>query len=191
MLESIIQQAMTFFASTPLHALPPDESFSGAGVYGLYLIEHGDFYQQIADSTAERPIYVGKAVPVGWRTARTSDSSTGRELFQRLREHASSIAQAQNLTTAQFRVRFMLLSENEGDLIVPVEAELIRRYKPLWNVSIDGFGNHDPGSGRYAQSISEWDTLHPGRPWAARLTGEQPHRAAILAKIANYQSGGS
>jgi len=46
---------------------------------------------------------------------------------------------------------------------------LIEKYKPLWNTVLDGFGNHDPGSGRYKQQVSPWDVLHPGRSWAAKL----------------------
>lgn len=42
-------------------------------------------------------------------------------------------------------------------------------FRPVWNMVIDGFGNHDPGSGRYNQKISSWDTLHPGRSWAMKL----------------------
>jgi hypothetical protein len=77
----------------------------------------------------------------------------------------------------------MILSGVEGDLVVPVEAELIRRYRPLWNTVVDGFGNHDPGAGRYNQARSEWDVLHPGRLWAERLTGESPRREDVIAKI--------
>lgn len=39
----------------------------------------------------------------------------------------------------------------------------------IWNTTVTGFGNHDPGSGRYNQARSSWDVLHPGRPWADRL----------------------
>jgi hypothetical protein len=80
----------------------------------------------------------------------------------------------------------MILSSIESDLVVPVEAELIRRYKPLWNTVVDGFGNHDPGKGRYNQSPSEWDVLHPGRSWVERLTGTPPEQPAIIAKIQNF-----
>ena len=88
-----------------------------------------------------------------------------------------------NLELGDFRCQFMVLTGIEGDLVVPVEAELIRRYRPLWNSVVDGFGNHDPGRGRYNQAISEWDVLHPGRPWAERLTGESPRLEDIVAKV--------
>ncbi len=57
------------------------------------------------------------------------------------------IQKAENLQSTEFQCRFMILNGVEGDLVVPVEANLIRRYKPLWNMIVDGFGNHDPGSG--------------------------------------------
>jgi DNA (cytosine-5)-methyltransferase 1 len=41
---------------------------------------------------------------------------------------------------------------------------------------VDGFGNHDPGSGRGKGLRSRWDTLHPGRSWANKYPkrGETP-----------------
>ncbi len=77
----------------------------------------------------------------------------------------------------------MILGGEEIDLIVPVEAELIRTFKPLWNSAIDGFGNHHVGGHRFDQVVSDWDTLHPGRPWAEKLKGGSPTVDAILEKI--------
>jgi len=77
----------------------------------------------------------------------------------------------------------MLLGDIESDLVVPVEAALIRKYHPLWNAAVDGFGNHDPGAGRYNQARSEWDVLHPGRGWAERLTGRSPDLEEITAEV--------
>jgi hypothetical protein len=71
-------------------------------------------------------------------------------------------------------------------LVVPVEAELIRRYKPIWNTVIDGFGNHDPGSGRYNQAKSAWDVLHPGRAWVGRLTGQSQGIEAVVARVKKF-----
>jgi len=57
---------------------------------------------------------------------------------------------------------------------------------PLWNTVIDGFGNHDPGAGRYNQAKSAWDVLHPGRPWAERLSGASPHVEDVIAKARRF-----
>ncbi len=63
---------------------------------------------------------------------------------------------------------------------------MTRRYNPLWNSHIDGFGNHDPGKGRYEQAKSEWDVLHPGRVWADRLNGIPPDGNKVEEKIGIY-----
>ena len=49
------------------------------------------------------------------------------------------------------------------------ERFAIDHYKPVWNRCLDGFGDHDPGSGRYNGEKSWWDTMHPGRGWADNL----------------------
>ncbi len=165
--------------------LPPPSRFIGSGVYGLYYIGRYGLYIKIANLNRDacvQPIYVGKAVLPGWRTARVKDSETP-DLCQRLQEHVRSIQQGADLQSDDFRCRFMILSGVESDLVVPVEAELIRRHRPLWNTVVGGFGNHDPGAGRYNQARSEWDVLHPGRLWAERLTGESPRREDVIAKI--------
>ena len=71
-------------------------------------------------------------------------------------------------------------------MIGTIEASLIRQYLPIWNCCIDGFGNHDPGSGRYDQAKSDWDILHPGRVWANRLRGKHPSKEEIMKKTLEY-----
>ena len=187
-LSSIVQEAVDFFKNTEILPLPPEERFIGGGVYALYY--NGDFehYQNLVHRDAGEykiPVYVGKAVPPGWRTARM-ESSNSADLYKRLREHSKSIIQANNLNLEDFRCRFMILDGTEGDLVVPVEAGLIRHFVPLWNNLVDGFGNHDPGSGRYDQAKSEWDVLHEGRYWANNLRGEHPRLENIIEKLRNY-----
>ena len=186
--QSVVDEAIEFFDETPIHELPPPDSFVGPGVYALYYLGGFDLYASLNQETSRQPIYVGKAVPPGWRTARLQETNAP-VLYRRLREHAKSIQQTTNLEVDDFRCRFMILSGIESDLVVPVEAELIRRYGPLWNSVIDGFGNHDPGSGRYNQAKSEWDVLHPGRPWAERLTGASPVLDDIVAQVQRSLSG--
>jgi hypothetical protein len=77
----------------------------------------------------------------------------------------------------------MILEGAESSLIPSVEAALIRKHLPLWNTTVDGFGNHTPGAGRYNQSPSEWDVLHPGRTWVMRLTGVVPNIEGIQQKV--------
>lgn len=186
--QSVVHEAIEFLNQTPIQILPPALQFVGAGVYALYYVGDFDLYGKIAKANQShytQPIYVGKAVPPGWRTARASESETP-DLYRRLREHGRGIQQASSLKMDEFRCRFEILSGSESDLIATIEAALIRQYTPLWNTVIDGFGNHDPGSGRYDQAPSEWDILHPGRPWAERLRGEAPVLYDLIDKIQRF-----
>ena len=186
--ESVVKKAVEFFTQTPVHILPSPHRFSGPGVYGLYYIGDFDLYTPIVERNRQgitQPIYIGKAVAPGTRTARTREGNSS-SLLGRLNEHANSIRATTNLKIEDFRCRFMVLDNVERDLIVPVESELVRTFKTAWNSCIDGFGIHDPGSGRYNQQRSEWDTLHPGRIWADKLTGMPRDLNAVRAKVKQF-----
>ena len=177
-----------------IEQLPPAKAFDGAGIYAIYYL--GDFaaYKTIADAnksiTKSRkqtdtgtPIYVGKAVPEGARKGGFGlDAPTGSVLYKRLNEHAKSIQEASNLKLEDFRCRYLTVD----DIWIPLgESLLIEMFRPLWNMEVDGFGNHDPGKGRYEQQKSSWDILHPGRAWAEKCKPGKPE-TAILAAIAEH-----
>lgn len=190
--EELIKDTIRFFNGTPIQPLPPIESFEGAGVYALYYIGKKGLYKKFHEINRfefKQPIYVGKAVPHGWRQARINSSSSN-ELYRRLCEHAKSISSS-DLRISDFLSRFMILEDAAANLIGTVEAALIRHYQPLWNCQIDGFGNHDPGKGRYNQEISDWDLIHPGRRWAEKCapSSRQPKDVLNLIKsyLANYE----
>jgi hypothetical protein len=184
----VIKDGITFFQSTSICDLPPNFDFAGSGVYGLYY--QGDFplYSKLVEKSGSDfkiPIYIGKAVPQGWRTNRVRDT-TKSVLKERLRQHSRTINQAQNLKIDDFKCRFVILNGIEGDLITALEAALIRHYSPLWNSGLDGFGDHDPGNKRYEGIHPEWDTVHPGRIWATRMRGEKRDLDSINKKILNH-----
>ncbi len=186
--EELVNDTIRFFNGTPVQPVPPIEKFEGTGVYALYFIGKGSLYNQFHEINRleyRQPIYVGKAVPRRWRQGREC-SSKSNELYRRLCDHAKSIAQAENLYIEDFLCRFMILENEASNLIGTVEAALIRHYQPLWNCLIDGFGNHDPGRGRYNQEISEWDVLHPGREWARKCALSLVDIEILKQKIANY-----
>lgn len=94
------------------------------------------------------------------------DVPHGHVLCARIKQHADSIASATNLELHDFKCRWLVVDE----VFIPLaESLLISHFKPLWNVAVDGFGNHDPGAGRVTGRKSPWDVLHPGRTWAERL----------------------
>lgn len=155
---------------TKIQPLPPDP-FIGAGVYVLYYTGSFSAYGQLSavnnDGQFRCPIYVGKAVPAGARKGGLGlEVEHGQALYRRLVEHAESVSAAQNLNLADFYCRFLVVD----DIWIPLaESMLIERFKPVWNRVLDGFGNHDPGKGRYNGMMPPWDCLHPGRTWATRL----------------------
>lgn len=186
--EELIKDTIRFFNGTPIQPLPPIETFEGAGVYALYYIGKKGIYQpfhRINRLEYKQPIYVGKAVPRGWRQGRVIDS-TSSELYRRLCDHSKNIQLAENIELSDFLCRFVILENGASNLIGTVEAALIRHYRPLWNCVIDGFGNHDPGRGRYNQEMSEWDLIHPGRSWAQKCVPSSKSKAGILEIIKRY-----
>lgn len=150
----------------PTSSLAIGDQFKGAGIYAIYYF--GDFpeYQPVAqhnkDMACNLPIYVGKAVPSGSRKG--GDYVTTEQepcLYKRLKEHAQSIGAVDNLRHCDFACRYLLVD----DIWIPLaESRLIAHFHPLWN-AIGGFGIHDPGRGRSQQRLSDWGTLHPGRPF--------------------------
>lgn len=183
-----VAEAMLTQRALPLADL---EAFPGAGIYALYY--HGEFgaYSKLAHLNrtqgASVPIYVGKAIPEGGRkgaasTARVSTGRATRALYKRLQEHAESI-RATDLLIQDFSCRFLVVD----DIWIPLgESLLITRFSPLWNLLLDGFGNHDPGKGRYNGLVPKWDVLHPGRAWASKCQMRVETAAQIATEVAAW-----
>jgi hypothetical protein len=185
--ESIALQLL----KSPALSFPPKDKISGAGIYALYY--SGDFppYQQLAKKNKGPkptvPIYVGKAVPKGSRKGGFGlESKSGNALFGRLLKHANSIGNVSNLTLADFKCRYVVC---EDVWITFCETMLIIRFKPLWNVFVEGFGINVPGAGRENQRKSMWDTLHPGRPEAKRLPPNDKSAADLAKLVSEFLSG--
>jgi len=143
--------------------LPLKESFPGPGVYALFYKGNYAPYAPFVSPDASRPIYVGKAVQPGARKGSPPTSEGHTSLFGRIKEHVQSISAAKNLKLEDFECRYLVVVPL---WITMAERFLIEHYRPLWNVCIEGFGLHDPGSGRRQGEASWWDALHPGRAWA-------------------------
>ena len=182
---------------SPVHPLGEVAKFAGAGIYAIYYV--GDFaaYEPIAarsrNGKFDAPIYVGKAVPEGSRQGKniTSQDDTAA-LRNRLSEHAASIRAVErgapeggtpSLKLGDFFCRYLIVD----DVWIPLgESLLVAKFNPLWNQFLDGFGNHTPGSGREKGVRPRWDTLHPGRLWAARLPPRVESPEEILRDVANH-----
>lgn len=147
------------------------DRFEGAGVYALYY--QGPFHAYAPLAAVNKanlavPIYVGKADSRGKRKGGSflDEKPLGAPLFNRLIQHMRSIEQVSNLELDDFSCRFLVVD----DLWISLgESLLISRHAPVWNLLVEGFGNHDPGKGRAGGKRPLWDTVHPGRPWAEGL----------------------
>ncbi len=171
----------------PPIALADLMAFNGAGIYALYY--HGPFepYRPLSSRINNKelvPIYVGKAVPTGSRRgASLRTTAVGSALFSRIREHRDSISAVQNLEVVDFSVRYLAVD----DIWIPLaESLLISTFNPVWNHLIDGFGNHDPGAGRYQGLVPIWDVLHPGRKWAAKCQSRTETFEDLSNRVVEY-----
>jgi Eco29kI restriction endonuclease len=183
-----VAQALLLQEAQPLKTL---QAFDGAGIYALYYQGAFVAYQKLAHINrtqgAAVPIYVGKAIPAGGRKGLVQPSDIGKNrptkaLFKRLTEHAESI-RATKLKIEDFSCRYLVVD----DIWIPLgESLLITRFAPLWNLLLDGFGNHDPGAGRYNGLIPKWDVLHPGRTWASRCRPRLETAEQIAAEVSAW-----
>jgi len=167
------------------YRLPLSNSFSGPGVYALFYSGNHEAYQKFTSPDASKPLYVGKAVLPGARKGGAAGQGSKTSLHGRIKEHVQSIVAAENLDIADFTCRYLVVVPL---WITMAERFLIEHYKPAWNLCIEGFGLHDPGSGRRLGEASWWDTLHPGRKWA----GKQAHVKTInsaLIRLKKFQEG--
>lgn len=181
----------TEILARPCDSLRHTEHIKGAGVYAIYYVGKFRPYEPVARENRGRafrsPIYVGKAIPKGGRKGGlTKDSSVGRALQDRLRQHATSIDESKNLNLDDFFVRYLVVE----DIWIPLgENMLIESFKPVWNRAIDGFGNKDPGRRRSTQYKSPWDVLHPGRQFAEKLADSDLTEAFLIERVADYFAG--
>lgn len=179
-----IENALSTIEAQPLSKLEP---FTGSGVYSLYYVGDYAAYDPLSKINQEQvcvPIYVGKADSKGKRKGGFINSEAmGDALYKRLLDHAKSISQASNISIDDFLCRYLVVD----DLWISLgESLLISKYSPVWNALIDGFGNHDPGSGRYSGMRPRWDTLHPGRPWTDKLKPNTASAELITAEVWEY-----
>jgi hypothetical protein len=106
----------------------------------------------------------------------------GDRLCRRLDEHRKNIVRATTtLDIADFEFRSLVV---QSGWETAAEDYLIHLFRPIWNSEIDvifGLGKHGDAADTRSNKRSPWDTVHPGRTWAAdaRLTdAKTPKRLA-------------
>ncbi len=180
-----LKDAVRAFNGSPVAPLPPPP-FTGSGVYALYCTAtkgpYAKFGKEINRLEYKVPIYVGKAVPPGWRQSRqfSDDTDTSSSLYSRLCEHARSIEQGKGLTISDFACRFQPILLGEMELATRIVQFLISRYKPLWNTVVRGFSNCVFSSHTNRKGFCTWEVLHNGN------VSSIEERTNILLRIDSY-----
>ena len=145
----------------PLHAMPPEEGFVGAGVYALYYSGSHPAYATLVSLDRGRfkyPIYIGKAAGESAKQGFNPQTSGKKKLYERIRQHSASIGAVDNLELSEFRCRFLVLNDAYVTL---AESVMIRAFRPPWNGM--SFGSKVVGRHRMSGRPALWDSLHPGR----------------------------
>jgi hypothetical protein len=154
------------------------EDFYGSGIYAIYYKGRHPDYRAI--SGTETPIYVGQTVHNPSKGV--VDGTPGTKLCARLSEHAKSVARAGNLSLTDFEYRALVVSLGWE---TAAENHLLGIFKPVWNKEIGlifGIGKHGDSASTRANRRSPWDTMHPGRGWAADSPSHKRNQS-MLSKL--------
>ena len=186
----LIAKAMMGRDPVPLSSLC-DQSFYGSGVYANHYDGPFDAYRPITGF--HHPIYVGKADPGDVYAARARQQ--GQRLWHRLaRDHPRSLGRIRNLDISHFHCRHLdfrrtwqTTDDDRRRLPHPmVQTHLEQPDEYLFRIRQARRQGLHPRS----NTVSPWDTLHPGRPFSAG-EGSQPNpkssddiKAEIAARFA-------
>jgi hypothetical protein len=155
----------------------------GAGVYAIYYEGQFPLYQPI--SATETPIYVGQAAPL-LSNARTPKEQ-GARLCARLADHQKNIRKAEStLRLDDFQFRSLVV---QSGWETAAEDYLIHLFHPIWNSETDilyGLGKHGDDPLTRANKRSPWDTLHPGRGWAAGSVADAKSAHQIADELQDH-----
>lgn len=175
-----IALALTAQPRRPLQQLQP---FHGSGVYAIYY--NGKFPLYSPLSEAETPIYVGQAAP--HQQGAMTPIAQGARLAARLNEHKKNIERAvQTLSIKDFDYRALVVQTGWE---TGAEDYLIRLFSPIWNSEtklVFGLGKHGDDANTRRNKRSPWDTLHPGRMWAAKSTEDAKSASIIKAELTKH-----
>lgn len=172
----------------PLVTFEEVGSIVGAGIYALYYGGALELYAPfISDQEHKgKPIYVGKAIPRGGRKGLKDFAARDQRetaLARRLQIHKAKISAVNDLKVEDFKLRYLPLTPV---WIALGENAMIRAFKPLWNVAMDGFGNNPLGKGRKDQALSSWDVLHERRDLPEGLPSPKVTQDEMVERVREY-----
>jgi hypothetical protein len=178
--DSIAKYFAFIFIHRPRYPLGTLKSeFFGSGIYAIYYKGRGEpAYRKL--SGTETPIYIGKADPATPYAESTLEQ--GLSLCSRLKEHAKNIGKT-SLNPEDFEYRYASI---QSGMQAAVEEFLIRLFRPIWNKEdaiCHGIGKHGDSYTTRGNKRSPWDTMHPGRAWAAATLEDQASREKVVERI--------
>lgn len=167
------------------HPLAEIPKTYGSGVYAIYYKGNFELYRPLSGS--ETPIYLGQAAPAS-NHARTPREQ-GDKLSSRLSTHKRNISKATStISIDDFEFRSLVV---QSGWETAAEDYLIHLFRPIWNSEINilyGFGKHGDDALTRANKRSPWDTLHPGRAWAAASTEDAKSISQIEREVRKHFS---
>lgn len=167
----------------PRQSLSNIARFYGSGVYAIYY--NGKFEHYAPLSKSETPIYVGQAAPA-ISNARTP-MEQGEKLSKRLEEHRKNICKADStLSIGDFEFRVLVV---QSGWETAAEDYLIHLFHPVWNNQTNlvyGLGKHGDAAKTRANRRSPWDTIHPGRRWAASTLQDAKSPSRIAEELNDH-----
>lgn len=155
----------------------------GSGIYAIYY--NGPFPSYAPIRGSETPIYVGQAAPAV-NNARTP-MEQGTRLSARLADHRKNIAKAQGtLDLSDFEFRSLVV---QSGWETAAEDYMIHLFRPIWNSEtgiLYGLGKHGDDAKTRANKRSPWDTMHPGRKWAANSIEDAKSPESIEVELKHH-----
>lgn len=165
------------------HPLAEIPRFYGSGIYAIYY--RGPFAAYAPIASSETPIYVGQAAPA-LNNARTP-MEQGPRLCARLSDHKKNIGKATTtLDLHDFEFRSLVV---QSGWETAAEDYLIHLFRPIWNSETSilyGLGKHGDDADTRGNKRSPWDTLHPGRAWAARSKEDAKSLTTIASELTRH-----
>lgn len=154
----LCKDAVRAFNGTPVCELPPPR-FTGSGVYAIYCTAKKGIYERYGNKVNRMgynvPIYVGKAVPKGWRQSSTGEISD-LPINEQMGLWVHLIKSSIGLQTADFRFRVYGCNVVDTGLIHDMHRLMLYTYQPLWNRVFDGCRT-------IKNTMSRWARLHSVR----------------------------
>jgi hypothetical protein len=118
---------------------------------------------------------------------RKSMKSIAIILNQTLSDHRKNIIKANStIDIADFEFRSLVV---QSGWETAAEDYLIHLFRPIWNSETNilyGLGKHGDSASTRANKRSPWDTLHPGRTWAAASIEDAKSAGQIEVELVKH-----